>query len=199
MRPVPGAIAILALTAGAALQFPMHELANLLAELDPRLGMDPAQQRLMRDFVRIDSLAEALVVPLAAVAVPAVSEELFFRGLVLPGLARQHNATVGLLLSSLLFGLIHVTPVAIVYAAFAGLALGWLRLATGSLLPCVAMHGAFNAVPVLLPADLLRIEGFNTVGDEVYHLPLPLVVGAIAVAGACFYLLQRLAEDPDEP
>lgn len=199
VRPVPGALAVLALTAGLALQFPMHELANLLAEIEPRLAMDEAQQRMLRDFIRIDSIGEAFVVPLAVVAIPAVSEELLFRGLLLPGLTRQYNAAVGLVLSSFFFGLIHWAPVAIVYATVAGFALGWVRLKTGSVLPSIAMHGAFNAVPVLLPVELIRIEGFNTVGDEVYHLPLALVVGAAVVAGACLVVIQRLTEDADEP
>jgi membrane protease YdiL (CAAX protease family) len=199
VRPVPIAIAVLALTAGLALQFPMHELANLLAEIDPDLGMDEAQQQMLRDFIRIESVYEAIVVPLAVVAIPAVSEELLFRGLLLPGLTKRYNPAVGLVLSSLLFGLIHWAPVAIAYATVAGFALGWVRLKTGSVLPPVAMHGAFNAVPVLLPVELVRIEGFNTVGEDVYHLPLSLVVGAAVVAGASLFVLMRLTEDADEP
>ncbi|HJL14897.1 MAG TPA: CPBP family intramembrane glutamic endopeptidase [Sandaracinaceae bacterium LLY-WYZ-13_1] len=198
VRPVPAAIAVLALTAGLSLQFPLHELANLLAELDPSLGMDEMQQRQLRDFIRIDSALEAVTVPLAVVAIPALSEELLFRGLLLPGLAKRYHPTVGLVLSSVLFGLIHWAPVAVAYATVAGFALGWMRLKTGSVLPCIAMHGAFNAVPVLLPVELVRIEGFNTVGGEVYHLPLPLVVGAAVVAGACFFVIMRLTEEPEE-
>lgn len=198
VRPVPVPIAVLALTAGLAFQFPMHELANLVAEVEPGWAMDAARQQTLRDFLRIDSLADALVVPLTVVAIPAVSEELLFRGLLLPGLEKQHNRAVGLVASSLLFGLIHWAPVAIVYATVAGFALGWLRLKTGSVLPCIAMHGAFNAVPVLLPVELIRIEGFNTVGEGVYHLPLSLVVVAGLIAGACLLVIVRLSEEDCE-
>ena len=194
VRPVPSAFAVLALIGGFALQFPMTEIANLLAHAWPPLGMSPDQQAAMRSLVRIDSVRDALVVPLALVAVPAVSEELLFRGLLLPGLERRHGARVGLVLSSLLFGVIHVLPVAIVYATIAGLALGWLRQRTGSVLPSIAMHGAFNAVPVVLPAEVMRIEGFNAGGPGVYHLSLLLVLVSAGVAGLCLYAISRLTD-----
>lgn len=198
VRPVPFAIAILAITAGLALQFPLNELANLVTAIDPSLGMDPAKQAALRDWIHVDTLLEAVIVPLAVVAIPAVSEELLFRGLLLPGLAKRYGPSAALVLSSVLFGAIHWAPAAIAYATVAGFALGWLRLKTGSVLPSVAMHGAFNAVPVLLPVEVVRIEGFNTISEDVYHLPLSLVLGAAAVAGVCLYVIMRLMEDVDE-
>lgn len=199
VHPVPFAIAMLAITAGFALQFPLNELANLVTAIDPSLGMDPAQQRALREWIHVDTVAEALLVPLAVVAIPAASEELLFRGLMLPGLDKRYGPRVALVLSSLLFGLIHWAPAAIAYATVAGFALGWLRRKTGSVLPCVAMHGAFNAAPVLLPVEVVRIEGFNHApGEGVYHLPLPLVLGGALVAGACLYAIMRLTGDVDE-
>lgn len=197
VEPSPAAIVVLALSAGLALQLPLHELANLVAAIHPSLGMDAEQQARMRELVHIDGWQEAIFVPIAVVAIPAVSEELLFRGLLLPGLARRYGPRLALFTSAGLFGLIHVVPVAIVYATVAGVALGWLRQRSGSVLPCIAMHGAFNAVPILLPAELIRIEGFNTVGDGLYHLPLPLVLGSAAVAGLSIYAMARLMDAPE--
>ena len=194
VRPVPAAVAVLALTAGFALQFPLHEVANLLSELGGVFAVDPVTQARLRELVRIDGVLDAITVPLAVVAIPAISEELLFRGLVLPGVERRHGASVALAVSSLAFGLIHVAPVAVVYATLAGFVLGWVRLRTGSVLPCVALHGAFNAAPILLPAEILRIEGFNTVSSDVYHLPLGLVLGSAAVAALSLYALSRLSD-----
>lgn len=194
IEPVPLAITMLALTAGFALQFPLHELANLIAEIDPRLAPSEAQEMAIRQALRIDSVWTAITVPLAIVAIPAASEELLFRGLLLPGLEKKHGPIVALLLSSLLFGLIHGAPVAMAYATVAGLVLGHVRLKTGSVLPCIALHGAFNAVPVLLPAEVVRIEGFNTIGGDVYHLPLAFVVGGAVVAGICVVVMTSLSE-----
>lgn len=199
VRPVPSAIAVLAITAGFALQFPLSELVNLLSRIDPRLGMDAEAQEALRRLLEVRSVRDAFVVPVAVVAIPAVSEELFFRGLLQPALTRRYGVGVGVGVSALLFGLVHGVPAGIVVAFVAGLLLGLVRLRTGSVLPCVALHGAFNAVPVLLPAELVRIEGFNTVGADVVHLPVALTMGSALLALGCLWVMMRLAAEPDEP
>jgi membrane protease YdiL (CAAX protease family) len=76
---------------------------------------------------------EVLVLALGA----AVSEELFFRGVV--------QAELGLPLASVLFGLLHPLGVAyVVWASVAGAGLGMLYLATGSLLAPAVAHGTYN-------------------------------------------------------
>ncbi len=196
VRPVPAAIVMLAITAGLAMQFPLSELTNVLAQIDPRFAFDEEAQTALRRMVQIDSLGSAIAVPLAVVAIPAVSEELLFRGLLLPGLAKRYGQGTGLALSSLLFGAMHVVPIAVVYASVAGLLLGLVRLRTRSVLPSIAMHGAFNAVPVLLSAQVARIEGFNTSGPDVYHLPLPLTIGGALVVAVCIVVMTRLSPRP---
>ena len=49
-------------------------------------------------------------------------------------------------LQAALFAIIHGTPIQIVYALLLGLALGFLRSRTGSILPGLAAHAAFNAM-----------------------------------------------------
>lgn len=198
VRPVPAAVAVLAISAGLALQFPLAELVNLLTRLEPSFGLDAEAQEALRRMVRVDSARDAVVIPLAVVAIPAISEELFFRGLLQPGLTRRYGAGLGVSVSAILFGLVHALPAAIVYATAAGVILGVVRLRTGSVLPCIAMHGAFNAVPVLLPAELVRIEGFNTAGPDVYHLPVALTVGSTLLVVVSLWVMMRLAAEPEE-
>ncbi|MBZ0121464.1 MAG: CPBP family intramembrane metalloprotease [Sandaracinaceae bacterium] len=194
LRRAPAVTILLALGAGSALQFPLHEIANLVAHLVPSLAPSVPEQHAMRQAIEIDGWRQALTVPFAIVAVPAISEEIFFRGLLLPGLGRRYGHAIGIALSSILFGLIHVAPIAIVYATVAGVLLGLVRRWTGSLWPPIALHGAFNAVPVMLPASVVRIRGFNTIDEHVYHLPLAWVVGSLVVAGGCLWLLSWLGE-----
>jgi membrane protease YdiL (CAAX protease family) len=195
VRPVPVAISVLALTAGFALQFPLQEIANLLTSVHPALGLDAHSQEVLRQAVRIDGAREAITVPLALVAIPAISEELFFRGLLLPGLTQRHGARVGLGVSALLFGVAHGAPAAIVYAGIAGVVLGDLRRRTGSVLPCIALHGALNAVPLVIPSHVVPIPGFNLPDG---HVPLALVLGGALVAIASLFVIGRLVGDPDE-
>ena len=85
-----------------------------------------------------------------AVAVP-VMEELVFRGLLLPAAARAMRPWVALVLTSLAFGGLHCLGSTNPGAATAyGFALGYLRLRTGRILPCILVHAALNAVALAL-------------------------------------------------
>lgn len=184
-----------ALVAGAALQFPLAELGNLLRELHP-LSLE--QQLALRALVTPEGLPSALAALLAVVVVAPVGEELLFRGLVMPALRARYETATALAGSAALFGLSHVEPVAATGAAVAGLVLGAVALRTGSAWPAVAMHAGVNAVPLLLPDRVLRIPGFNTVGEDVYHLPAPLLVGSGVVALAAVAALVHVSDRESE-
>ncbi len=188
IRPVPMPIIVFALIGGAALQFPLAELGNLMAEIFPR---SLEEQLTQRRIITPDGPLSALSIVFAVALVAPLTEELLFRGLLLPGLAERYGAPFALGVTSLGFGLIHGDPGAIAYATVAGLVLGAITLRTGSVLPALAMHAATNAMPVLVPERLLRIRGFNTISEEVYHLPLPLLIGSGLVAAAAILALAR--------
>ena len=180
LRPEPGRLVFYTLVAGAALQFPYAELAAIAAET---LGFDETHEAVVRELLHPHAgLLQRFAVTFSTLLVAPVTEELLFRGVLLPALVRAHGRTAGLLVSALLFGLVHGRPTAISYALSAGLVLGALRLRTGSVLLCMLMHSATNAVPLLLPATLVPIPGVNTLGGEVEHVPLVWLVGGSSVA-----------------
>ena len=82
----------------------------------------------------------------AAVVAAAVSEELFFRGLVLQATWRySRHVWISVLVSGCAFGAIHGQPQDILPLCTMGVILGYIRLRTGSLLACIAIHALFNA------------------------------------------------------
>ena len=189
VRPVRLATLGLAVVAGLALQLPLAEVGNIAQELFPV----PMEEQLRQHrLVTPDSALDALAILFAVVVVAPATEELLFRGLVLKGLRESYGPGFALGLSSILFGLVHGHPVAVVYATLAGLVLGAIALRTGSTLPALVVHASVNAMPVLLPARVLPIDGFNTLGTDVYHLPLAVLLPAIAVAAAALYGMTRL-------
>ena len=88
----------------------------------------------------------------------------------------------------------HVRADAVVYAFAAGLVLGAVRVWTGSLLPCVALHAANNAVPLLFPPAVLRLEGFNVVREEVLHVPAAPLIASLVVAVVALGALAQLED-----
>ena len=94
--------------------------------------------------------ASGVVFGLFTVAVPPVVEEVVFRGVLYPALARLYGPTGGILLSAAAFGLVHVFTYGldwyiILLTGLTGLVLAALRAYTASLWPCIAAHAASNA------------------------------------------------------
>lgn len=95
-------------------------------------------------------LTPGILLLLALVAAP-VLEELVFRGALLPWLATFLTPWRAVAISSLLFGALHVSSHGLHIAsaiAFGGV-LGWLRIRSRSLVLCMVLHLAINAVASL--------------------------------------------------
>jgi membrane protease YdiL (CAAX protease family) len=188
LAPTPSVVVIFAGLAGLALQLPLAEIGNLVHAL---IGRDLAHARAVHDLLRVDSAWDGFALTLALVVIAPITEELLFRGVLLRGLVRSYGERVGLLVCAVLFGLLHGRPAEALVAFVAGLVLGALRLRTRSVLPCIALHVGVNALPVLVPAELLPIPGVNVLGDEILHVPPLKVAAAAFVAGVALFLALR--------
>lgn len=85
---------------------------------------------------------------LTALAVPIV-EELTFRGAGYSLLAR-FGPPLAIVGTGVLFGVAHGLVLALPVLVAFGIGLAWLRSRTGSVFPCILLHGMFNAFAVLV-------------------------------------------------
>jgi membrane protease YdiL (CAAX protease family) len=82
---------------------------------------------------------------LAIIAVyPAVVEELAFRGLILPFLTSRMPVVHAVIVSSAAFAILHMDWLFLPFLFGLGLVLGWLRVASGSLIPPMLVHFFHN-------------------------------------------------------
>jgi membrane protease YdiL (CAAX protease family) len=165
LGPVDRGTVAVALCAGAALW------AASLGLLELQSVMWPPSDAFLETFRQLhaalrprDSMDAAFSV--AAIAIfPAACEEILFRGVVLPSLARGLGAMGAVLASALMFGLIHLDVASdgpaftrIPFAILVGVGLGLLRVRTGSLLPPILGHAVLNTITfatvVVMGADL---------------------------------------------
>lgn len=95
------------------------------------------------------------------VIVAPVTEELMFRGLILRGFLRRFSVVGAFLLSSLLFGAVHLNPWQFISAAGLGLMFAWWYARTQSLIPSLIGHGLANAIVLGHQSLPFKIRGFN--------------------------------------
>ncbi len=86
---------------------------------------------------------------IALVVMAPVTEELFFRGLVLRGFRLRYPKGKAIVLSALLFAITHLTPNQFLSAFAIGLFLAWIVLETGSLWLALFVHAVANGSAVL--------------------------------------------------
>jgi len=111
----------------------------------PPPGYLEAFQRL-HEALRPKNAADALVSVVAIAAAPAICEELLLRGVVLPALLPALGGAGAIVTSAALFALIHWDLYRAAFTFALGLALGVLRVRTGSLLSPVLAHALVNTI-----------------------------------------------------
>ena len=96
---------------------------------------------LLRDMVPTTLLANALIM----VVVPAVGEELFFRGAVQGLLGQKFNHHIAIAGTALFFALGHMQPLSVLPILFMGMVFGYLKHWTGSIWVPIGLHFINNA------------------------------------------------------
>jgi membrane protease YdiL (CAAX protease family) len=86
-------------------------------------------------------------------------EELFFRGFLYAGLAQRYSWRKAAVISSALFALIHLQPLAIAPIFILGYIFAYLYRRSGSIWPAVVMHVATNALGLGAAYLLSRLTG----------------------------------------
>lgn len=96
------------------------------------------------------ALSQTVTGVLSVALVAPFVEELVFRGTIMRCLQeRGLSPRMVILVSALLFGVVHVNPVQVLFAFLMGLVLGWIAWRTGSLVPVVVGHVLNNATGVM--------------------------------------------------
>ena len=129
----------------------------------------------------------------------ALVEELLFRGAIQGHLQRKGMKPLhAILISSAIFGVIHLNPIQVAFAFAIGLIFGWLYYRTGSLVPGIIGHFLNNSIACIQMATLTE-EEFNTttfewLGEGPTYVVLALS-GAVMV-GMFLYLKKHLPAAP---
>lgn len=95
-----------------------------------------------------------------AALVPALIEEFTFRGAVI-GIFKRYGNAGAVIISAIMFSLVHRNFVQIPYTFMFGLGLGLTRIITNSIWPCILAHFLNNALSVVfsfVPKDYLIVS-----------------------------------------
>lgn len=181
---------------GAGLAVCLHPVGQRLAlgirELYP---LSEAVEAQLGGLMQLVGGAPPIGVILLLLAVlPAICEEIAFRGVILAGLRKSLGDNGGILMSAVLFGATHTILQQSLAAAPVGAILGVIAIRTGSLIPCVVFHAAYNSLQLL---SALYAESIRSVaagwglpdavftemrsGELGYAAPIGILGGVVAI------------------
>jgi sodium transport system permease protein len=130
----------------------MLVLVNLYAQWQQEYVPVPeSYEGMMRDLFRTDgSVTRATVLLLAVALSPAICEEVLFRGAILSGLRTAFSPLIAVLITGVLFGLMHLSVSSILPTAMLGVAMGYIVVRSGSIYPAMLFHLLNNSAAVVL-------------------------------------------------
>jgi uncharacterized protein len=188
LRPTHPLLGVVGLALGVSLHFPAESLRQLAERLAPTPSEVLAQRAALLDGST--PLRAALVLVVVGCVGPLV-EELFFRGALFGALRRTHAVVGSTLVSAMAFVISHLDPRMWLPLLVVSAVLGYLRAASGSLLPGLALHVAFNTVTVIAVAS--GVSSLTAPEDVAAEVLLPgWVVTGLLLLGAA-----RLSRSPD--
>lgn len=158
------------------------------------------------ESMKIELEAIPLWVKLISLAVlPAVCEELFFRGYLLSSLLNRFSSNSAILVSSFLFALFHVIVRDSLFierffpSFFMGLCLGYVNVLSRSVIPGIMLHMIHNGLLVTLAAYQETLSRWEINMEHQKHLPVAWMGGSLlfVIAGfALIYISNRQQPEP---
>lgn len=132
--------------------------------------------------------AEGIFIAVLSTAVlPAIIEEVVIRGIVMQPL-RRFGDKFAIVASALIFSLMHGNMVQIPYTVVAGIFMGYLVVATGSLWPSIILHFINNFYSVVIMAVDNNLG--ETAGTIAAIICLTLFVVMGIIGGALYFTMR---------
>ena len=149
---------------GVLLMFVSLPLTNLLTSWNEKMNMGAffsALQDIMRELedtasdltermLQVDTIGGLLLNLLVIALIPAIGEELTFRGVLQQVLTKRFNVHVAVFLSAFIFSFIHFQFFGLLPRMFLGLLLGYLFYYSGSIWTNILMHFVNNGAAVVV-------------------------------------------------
>lgn len=195
----------------AALHTLSLALAGSLSWFFPQLP-----ENIVRFMEQMHDPAQPTWIPILTLALaPAICEELAFRGFILSGFSRTGRVGLGIVMSALTFGVMHMIPAQVFNASLLGLVLGFIAIKTNSIYPGIWFHFLYNSLAIIhgKMSTLARQGGiedhplYSVTERGIEYNGVTLAIAAITAAVILHYFWRRklpvsdaeLLHDPSFP
>ena len=156
--------------------------------------MEHQSEVLTDKFLSVSSYSGLALNLLVMAAIPALGEELFFRGILQTVLGEKFNRHLAVWITAFIFSAIHLQFYGFLPRFLLGAALGYLFLFSGSIWASIVAHFINNALAVVL--FFLTFNGYLTFDMDALGTKNTWWLGFLSLTLVCliFYRLNRIKE-----
>ncbi len=166
------------------------EIAASLKDIVPGTGEEKVE-KVTKALLDIKTSGQLVQVLLVMALIPAIGEELFFRGVLLRfAHQRMGRIVLPIIITSVLFSIVHNSIYNFLSIAMAGSLLCLIYYWSGSLLTSIVTHFVYNGAQIYLSYASRNSEAMQQIADAK-HLPVSYVIGGLVVFTVSLYALWK--------
>ena len=143
----------------------------------------PFPDDLLKEFTELFDALNAYPIGFAILLVgvlPGICEELLCRGFLLSSFRPRFGATGAIILTAILFGILHMNPYRLLPTIWLGILLGYIVISTGSIYPAMLAHALNNSISFLVEKHQVWItENLWMNIEEAQFLPWTFVTAGV--------------------
>lgn len=173
---------LLAIPFGLVLCFAGDYMSTLIASLFESIGITLTS---VPDYEVPTSGKDLFLYAFSTIVPPAIIEEFTLRSVAMQPL-RKYGDKFAIIMTALVFGLMHRNAVQGIFAFIAGLVFGYIAIATNSIWPSVVVHALNNGFSVLLS---VLMETNEETANRVYALIISVVLVSGALSAILFFAI----------
>jgi membrane protease YdiL (CAAX protease family) len=147
LLPVTSNVALASLFVFVPVFILMDEIDRLIQTAFP---MPEAWLESLLELMQFNTPWQTAALVIAALFVAPIGEEMLFRGLVQRSLEHFREPAIAIVLTAVLFALVHFNPWTAIQVMLLGLVFGYMTWKSGSILPSIIAHSLNNLASLLL-------------------------------------------------
>ena len=147
------------------------------------LGLLPIPESILKDYVESSAkiTSGAMIIRIFSTVILApIAEEIIFRGLVLSRLKKAVRPSVAIIISSLLFGLVHGQVLWMIYTFAIGIMFAIVAESLQSVSASILLHMSFNAVSLLGDISFSNLQ-----------MIIVALMSLIIVIGSLYFIIKK--------
>jgi len=173
----------------------MFGFVILSSQLDLLLGYVLPMPEFLEDAFDSILTNEYMTLSIILIGImPAFLEEMLFRGVILSGFKENYSWKKAILISALLFGIVHLNPWQFVTAFILGTISAWICLHAKSILPSIYMHLFNNMLALLVVqfSDTIFFKEFDVSSGQPFQALWFNAIGIVFTGAGALLLMNSI-------